>query len=224
MTSAFCWQNSVSLCPDAFFTPRPNLPVTPGISWLPTFAFQSPMMRRTFFGGVLVLEGLVGLHRTIQLQLLQHYWSGHRLGLLWCWMVCLGNEQRSFCCFWDRKCHMSQLEIPLAVSKRSHMSPPSWPHLPYLWLIHTDVGQKPTQVCKAVILHLKIKKIPHAVTEIEDLMCHKLRPGTIKQMNMKIKQTSRENGASATGKASHWTFTTVSLAGLCSWLQAASSS
>jgi len=30
---------------------------------------------------VLVLEGLVGLHRAIQLQLLQHYWSGHRLGL-----------------------------------------------------------------------------------------------------------------------------------------------
>ena len=29
--------------------------------------------------GVLVLEGLVDLHRTIQLQLLQHYWSGHRL-------------------------------------------------------------------------------------------------------------------------------------------------
>ena len=31
---------------------------------------------------LLVLEGLVGLHRTIQLQLLQHYWSGHKLGLL----------------------------------------------------------------------------------------------------------------------------------------------
>ena len=29
---------------------------------------------------VLVLKGLVGLHRTIQLQLLQHYWLGHRLG------------------------------------------------------------------------------------------------------------------------------------------------
>ena len=28
-------------------------------------------MKRTFFGGVLVLKGLVGLHRTIQLQLLQ---------------------------------------------------------------------------------------------------------------------------------------------------------
>ena len=31
---------------------------------------------------VLVLKGLVGLHRTVQLQLLQHYWLGHRLGLL----------------------------------------------------------------------------------------------------------------------------------------------
>ena len=31
---------------------------------------------------MLVLEGLVDLHRTIQLQLLQHYWLGHRLGLL----------------------------------------------------------------------------------------------------------------------------------------------
>ena len=30
---------------------------------------------------MLILEGLVGLHRTVQLQLLQHYWSGHRLGL-----------------------------------------------------------------------------------------------------------------------------------------------
>ena len=26
---------------------------------------------------MLVLKGLVGLHRTIQLQLLQHYWLGH---------------------------------------------------------------------------------------------------------------------------------------------------
>ena len=50
---------------------------------------------------VLVLEGLVGLHRTIQLQLLKYYWSGHRLGLPWYWMVCLGNKQRSFCHFWD---------------------------------------------------------------------------------------------------------------------------
>ena len=30
---------------------------------------------------MLILEGLVGLHRTIQLVLLQHYWVGHRLRL-----------------------------------------------------------------------------------------------------------------------------------------------
>ena len=100
MTSVFSWQNFISLCPASFSIPRPNLPVTPGVSWLPTFSFQSPMMKQTSCL-MLVLEGLVGLHRTIQLQLLQHYWLGHRLGLLWYWTVCLGNEQRSFCHFWD---------------------------------------------------------------------------------------------------------------------------
>ena len=34
-------------------------------------------MKRTSFWGV--IKGLVSLHRTIQLQLLQHYWSGHSL-------------------------------------------------------------------------------------------------------------------------------------------------
>ena len=29
---------------------------------------------------MLVLKGLLGLHRTLQLQLLQRYWLGHRLG------------------------------------------------------------------------------------------------------------------------------------------------
>ena len=44
--------NSISLCPASFRIPRPNLPVTPGVSWLPTFAFQSPIMKRTSFLGV----------------------------------------------------------------------------------------------------------------------------------------------------------------------------
>ena len=52
MTSEFSWQNSVSLCHASFCTPRPNFPVTPGISWLPTFAFQSLIMKRTSFLGV----------------------------------------------------------------------------------------------------------------------------------------------------------------------------
>ena len=97
--SVFSWQNSISLCPAFFRTPRPNFPITPGISWLPTFAFLSPIMKMTYSLGV--LEDLVGLQRTIQIQLLQHSGLGLRLGLLWYWMVCLGNEQRSFCLFWD---------------------------------------------------------------------------------------------------------------------------
>ena len=43
------------------------------------------MMNRTFWGGVLVLEGVlesaVGLDRTGQLQLLQDQWLGHWIGV-----------------------------------------------------------------------------------------------------------------------------------------------
>ena len=97
---AFSWQNSTSLFSASFYIPRPNFPVTPGVSWLPTLAFQSPIMKRMSFL-VVILKGLIGLHRTIQFQLLQHYWSGHRLGLSWDWIFCLENEQISFCHFWD---------------------------------------------------------------------------------------------------------------------------
>ena len=44
------WQDSISLCPASFCTPRPNLPVTPGISWLPTFAFQSRCLAEKVVG------------------------------------------------------------------------------------------------------------------------------------------------------------------------------
>ena len=55
---------------------------TPGISWLPTFVFQCSVMKRKSFLDV-SSKVLVGLHRTVQLHLFQHYWLGHRLGLLW---------------------------------------------------------------------------------------------------------------------------------------------
>ena len=96
-SSLFHRQNSVSLWPASCCTPKSNLSVTPGISWPPTFLFQSPAIKRTsVFLLVLVLEGLVGFHRTIQLQLLQHYWSGHRLRLLWYeWFVLEMNRDHS---------------------------------------------------------------------------------------------------------------------------------
>ena len=96
---------TVSLFPALFCTPRPNLPVILGIFWFPTYTFQSPMMKRTCVCVcvcvcMLILEDVTDLHSTSQLLLLQHQCLGHRLGLLWCWMLCLGNEPRSFCCFW----------------------------------------------------------------------------------------------------------------------------
>ena len=39
MTTVFSLQSSVSLCPASLCNPRPYLPVTPGIPWLPTFSF-----------------------------------------------------------------------------------------------------------------------------------------------------------------------------------------
>ena len=42
---------------------------------------------------MLVQKGLVGLHRTVRLQLLQRYWSGHRLGLPWYCIICLETNR-----------------------------------------------------------------------------------------------------------------------------------
>ena len=64
------------------------------------FCIPVPYNENDTFWGCFI-KALAGLHRTVQLQLLWYYWSWHRLGLLWYWMVCLGNKQRSFCHFWD---------------------------------------------------------------------------------------------------------------------------
>ena len=106
MTSAFSWQNSISLCPSSFCTPRPNLPVILGMPWLLPFSFQSPNVKDIFFFLMLVLEDLVGLHRTSQLQLLYHLWLGHRLGLLWCWKV-LSHLRMLFFLYELKLCQLS---------------------------------------------------------------------------------------------------------------------
>ena len=64
MTSAFSWQNSVSLCPASFCTPRPNFPVTPGISDF-LLLHSSPLWWKGHHFLVLVLKGFLGLHRAI---------------------------------------------------------------------------------------------------------------------------------------------------------------
>ena len=39
----------------------------------------------------------------------------------------------------------------------------------YLWLIHVDIWQKPTQYCKAIILQLKINKLKKKKYTVNDL-------------------------------------------------------
>ena len=84
----------LSLGSGAFFLPHPQLVYA-------IILHSSPLSWKGHLFWVLILEGLVRLHRAIQLQLLRHYWLGHRLGLLCYWMVCPGNKQRSFCHFWE---------------------------------------------------------------------------------------------------------------------------
>ena len=102
MTSAFSWKNFVSLCPASFCTSRPILPVTSGISWLSTFAFQPLMMKRTsfFIFGVNSRESYMPSYRHLT-SASSALFVWHWIRLLWYWMVCLGNELRSFCHFWD---------------------------------------------------------------------------------------------------------------------------
>ena len=53
---------------------------------------SSPLWWKGHLYLVFILEGLVGLHRTVQLQVLWHQSLRFTLRLLWYWMVCLGNE------------------------------------------------------------------------------------------------------------------------------------
>ena len=52
---------------------------------------SSPLWWKGYLFWVLVLEDFVSLYRTIQLQLLWLYWSGHRLRLPLYLLVCLGK-------------------------------------------------------------------------------------------------------------------------------------
>ena len=92
-------KNSVILCSASIWTSRPKFRYS---RYLLTSYFCIPMScnEKDLFS-VLILEGVVYLHKTHQIQLLQHQYLGHSLGLLWRWMICHGNEPKSFCCFWD---------------------------------------------------------------------------------------------------------------------------
>ena len=97
----FFQQKSVSLCPTSFCTPRPNLPV---ILVSPDFVFlhSNPLWWKEHpFFWVLILEDIVNSSKNRSTSASSASVFGARLRLPWCWMICLGNKLRSFCCFWD---------------------------------------------------------------------------------------------------------------------------
>ena len=61
LTSAFPWQNSISLCPASFCNPRPNFPVRQ--VFLDFLLLHSGPLCKGYLFRVLVLKGLVGLHK-----------------------------------------------------------------------------------------------------------------------------------------------------------------
>ena len=96
MMSALPWQNSISFCPASFSSPRLILPVTPGISWLPALAYQSPLTNTTSVFGV----------SSSRFSRSSQDWSasgssasvaGAWTWMLQYWMPCLWNDPISFC-------------------------------------------------------------------------------------------------------------------------------
>ena len=72
MTTAFSWQNSISFAL-LHFVLQGQICLLLQVSLDFLFCIPVPYNEKNIFFLVLVLEGLLGLHRTIQLQLLQQY-------------------------------------------------------------------------------------------------------------------------------------------------------
>ena len=89
--SVFSWQNTASFWPASFCNSRPNLPIT-----LVSLDFlslpSSPLWGKGNLFLVLVLEGLEGLHSTIQLQFLQHM-GGWDVDLGYCDIELFASER-----------------------------------------------------------------------------------------------------------------------------------
>ena len=86
MTSVFSWQNSCQPFPCLILYSEAKSACYSRYFLTSYFCIPVPYNEKDIFFWLLILEGLigllslVGLHRTVQLQLLQHYWSGIDLG------------------------------------------------------------------------------------------------------------------------------------------------
>ena len=99
MTSVFSWQNSISLFPASFCTPRPNLSVIPGVFLTSYFCIPVPYNEKDSIFWMLLLEDLVGLHKTVQLQLFSVTGQGIDLDYRDVEWFALETNRDHFCCF-----------------------------------------------------------------------------------------------------------------------------
>ena len=122
MTSAFSWQNSISLCPTSFRIPRPNLPVAPGVSWLPTFSFQSHVMKKMSFH----YRGLECKSRKSR-----NTWSNRQI---WPWCTEWSRAKANRVLPRERSGH-SKHPLPTTQEKTLHMDITRWSTRKSDWLI-----------------------------------------------------------------------------------------
>ena len=79
MTSVFSRQNSYQHLPCFILYSKAKFSCYSRYLLTSYFCIPVPYDEKDIFLGALVLEVLIGIHRTIQFQLLQHYWLGHTL-------------------------------------------------------------------------------------------------------------------------------------------------
>ena len=115
MTNVFSFQNPISICPISFCTLRPNLLLLKVcLDFL--LLLSNPLWWKGHFFTLILLEAVISLQRIGQLKLPQCKCLGHRLGLLWCWMICLGNKLKPFCHF--LRLHLSTTFCSLLLTMR----------------------------------------------------------------------------------------------------------
>ena len=143
MTSAFSSQNFDLLC----FVLRPKLLVTPWYSLLSTFAFQSPIMKRTSFLGVSSRKPCRSSQNR-STQLLQHY--GNPSLYLDCNaeeaeveqfyedlqdFLELTPQKGDVFIIWDCNANVGSQEIPAVIGK-------------FGLGVHSEAGQRLTEICQ----------------------------------------------------------------------------
>ena len=149
----------VSLCPASFYIPRPNLPGTPGVSWLPTFAFQSPMIKRISFSWYYLYKVLYLFIEPFNLSFSTI--SGWGIDLHYCDVECLALVMNQDHCFIFEVQYSSELNSPIPICFSSLI-----PNALYLLLIRFQVlfqlcghcFKNAIDISKSLVDLLKLKK------------------------------------------------------------------